>query len=148
MAGVQITGYKRVARLVATACSGVAETNSLDKQQVWSQARINSRLVGVRGDVLLRTLYSWKSECEEAECDKRSHQVAWWLMAVALLCLAPSVFAGTVSLRLNDPPSNNVLDGIYVGAYGATIMGSGQAQIICDDFKDGTPTTTRRIHRA
>ena len=62
----------------------------------------------------------------------------WGLMAVAvLLCLATSAFAGTVSLQINDPPSNNILDGIYVGAYSATNIGTGaQTQIICDDFKD------------
>jgi hypothetical protein len=63
---------------------------------------------------------------------------AWSLMAVAvLLCLATSAFAGTVSMQINDPPSNNILDGIYVGAYSATNIGTGaQTQIICDDFKD------------
>lgn len=62
----------------------------------------------------------------------------WWLMAVAvLLCLAPSAFAGTISMQINDPPSNNILDGIYVGAYSATNTSTGaQTQIICDDFKD------------
>jgi hypothetical protein len=59
-------------------------------------------------------------------------------MAVAvLLCVATSAFAGTVSLQLNDPPSNNILDGIYVGPYSAINTGTGaQTQIICDDFKD------------
>ena len=68
--------------------------------------------------------YSWKASAKRQSVTSAVTS-RWWLMAVALLCLAPSVFAGTVSLRLNDPPSNNVLDGIYVGAYGATIMGSG-----------------------
>lgn len=59
-----------------------------------------------------------------------------WLMAGALLCLAPVLFA-QVNLQLNDPPSNNVLDGIYVGSYTATNTDTGaQTQLICDDFND------------
>jgi hypothetical protein len=59
-----------------------------------------------------------------------------WLMMGALLCLAPNLFAGT-SLQINNPPSNNVLDGIYVGSYSATNTTTGaQTQIICDDFED------------
>ena len=62
---------------------------------------------------------------------------AGWLMMACLLCLAPSAFAGTVTLQINNPPSNNILDGIYVGTYGATNTSTGaQTQIICDDFKD------------
>jgi len=62
---------------------------------------------------------------------------SWWLMLVALLFLVPSGFAGTVNLQINNPPSNNVLDGIYVGAYSATdTQTHAPTQIICDDFKD------------
>lgn len=62
---------------------------------------------------------------------------SWWVTGLVLLCLVPGAFAGTVNLQINNPPSNNVLDGIYVGAYGATNTGTGaQTQIICDDFKD------------
>jgi len=57
-----------------------------------------------------------------------------WLVTGALLCLTSGLFA-QVNLQLNDPPSNNVLDGIYVGAYSAT-SASGQTQVICDDFND------------
>ncbi|MGB8887668.1 MAG: hypothetical protein WCC87_13150 [Candidatus Korobacteraceae bacterium] len=67
---------------------------------------------------------------------KRAMRSVGWLMMGALLCLAPNLFAGT-SLQINDPPSNNVLDGIYVGSYSATNTATGtQTQIICDDFKD------------
>jgi hypothetical protein len=59
------------------------------------------------------------------------------LVLVAMLCLAPATFAGTVGAQLNDPPSNNVLDGIYVGAYNGTNTQTGESmQVICDDFKD------------
>jgi hypothetical protein len=60
----------------------------------------------------------------------------WLVMGALLLCLAPNLFAGT-SLELNSPPSNNVLDGIYVGSYSATNTVTGaQTQVTCDDFKD------------
>jgi hypothetical protein len=66
----------------------------------------------------------------------RTKQALGWLMMGALLCLAPNLFAGT-SLQINNPPSNNVLDGIYVGSYSATNTTTGaHTQIICDDFKD------------
>ncbi|MGB8772266.1 MAG: hypothetical protein WCC92_21840 [Candidatus Korobacteraceae bacterium] len=59
------------------------------------------------------------------------------LVLVALFCLAPAALAGTVGAQISDPPSNNVLDGIYVGSYSATNTGSGAPmQIICDDFRD------------
>jgi hypothetical protein len=62
---------------------------------------------------------------------------AGWLIVATLFCSAPIAFAGTVNLQINNPPSNNILDGIYVGAYGATNTSTGaQTQIICDDFKD------------
>ena len=62
---------------------------------------------------------------------------SWWLIAAVLSCLVPVAFAGTANLQINNPPSSNVLDGIYVGPYGATNTQTGAAvQIICDDFKD------------
>ena len=68
----------------------------------------------------------------------RERHRGWWYMAlVGLLCAAPSVFAQT--LKISDPPSNNVLDGIYVGAYTATNQATGgTVKIICDDFKDNS----------
>jgi len=57
-----------------------------------------------------------------------------------LFCVSPAAFANnppTITAQLNDPPSNNVLDGIYVGPYNATNMsGGGSFQMVCDDFKD------------
>jgi len=61
-----------------------------------------------------------------------------WLMMGALLCLAPGLLA-QVNLQINNPPSNNVLDGIYVGSYSATNTDTGaHTQITCDDFKDNS----------
>jgi len=54
------------------------------------------------------------------------------------LCLAPHLLAQSDTLTINNPPSNNILDGIYVGAYNATQLGGGQVQITCDDFKDNS----------
>lgn len=60
-----------------------------------------------------------------------------WVLGFVLLCWVPGAFAGTVNLQISNPPSNNVLDGIYVGAYSATNTATGSpTQIICDDFKD------------
>ena len=60
-----------------------------------------------------------------------------WLLVAAVLCVVPSAFAGTVNLQIDNPPSNNILDGIYVGSYSAMNTATGaQTHIICDDFKD------------
>ncbi len=61
------------------------------------------------------------------------------LALVLLFCWGPAAFAGTVSAQLNDPPSSNVLDGIYVGPYnGTNLQTGGSMQMICDDFKDAS----------
>jgi len=40
-------------------------------------------------------------------------------------------------LQIVSPPSNNVLDGIYVGSYTAdNLTTGGSVQIVCDDFRD------------
>ena len=60
-------------------------------------------------------------------------------LLVALFCMAPTAFAGngTITAQLNNPPSNNVLDSIYVGPYNGTNTETGAAmQMTCDDFKD------------
>ena len=63
--------------------------------------------------------------------------VGWLLLVAAVWGVTPGAFAGTLNLQLNNPPSNNILDGIYVGSYGAMNTATGaQTQIICDDFKD------------
>jgi hypothetical protein len=62
-----------------------------------------------------------------------------WLFAagVLLLGVAPFTFAQTETLQINDPPSSNVLDDIYVGSYSATNTQTGaNVQITCDDFMD------------
>jgi hypothetical protein len=59
----------------------------------------------------------------------------WHLIAVALLCLAPSAFAqSSVDMTLTSA-GNNVLGGVYVGTYTATINGV-STQVICDDWAD------------
>ncbi len=59
-----------------------------------------------------------------------------WFAAV-LICLSSAALAGNVTAQLNNPPSNNILDSIYVGPYnGNNLSGGGSMQMICDDFKD------------
>jgi hypothetical protein len=69
---------------------------------------------------------------------RKSFAGLMWFVAVGILFAAPSAF-GQVNLYLNNA-GNNVMDGVYVGPYNATIGGSQQGQIICDDFKDDTNT--------
>jgi hypothetical protein len=67
---------------------------------------------------------------------KRS-SFAWVLGLAAILCLAPWGFSQKI--QVHNPPSNNVMDGIYVGSYSATNVSTGASmQIICDDFNDNT----------
>lgn len=61
---------------------------------------------------------------------------AWYLTAVALLCLAPCALAQNASITLTGAGSN-VMAGVYVGPYTATINGV-STQVICDDFADNT----------
>ncbi len=58
-----------------------------------------------------------------------------WLIAFALLGFGPSAF-GQANINLTSP-GNNVMNGIYVGPYTATVNGV-STQIICDDFADET----------
>jgi len=58
-----------------------------------------------------------------------------WLAAVALLCLAPGAFAQN-SMTLTGAGSN-VLGGVYVGPYTATINGV-STQVVCDDWAHDT----------
>jgi hypothetical protein len=64
------------------------------------------------------------------------------LLCAVILYLAPAGWAQTVELQIQNPPSNNVLDDIYVGSYSAnyvTPSGLGASlQITCDDFKDNS----------
>jgi hypothetical protein len=54
--------------------------------------------------------------------------------AVAVLGLAPSVFADTASMTLTGAGSN-VLNGVYIGPYTASINGT-STPVICDDYAD------------
>jgi hypothetical protein len=59
------------------------------------------------------------------------------MIVVGVFCLVSAAVAGNVSAQISDPPSNNILDGIYVGPYNATnLQTGGSMHIICDDFKD------------
>jgi hypothetical protein len=65
----------------------------------------------------------------------RSGRNLWLAMTALLLCLAPAAFAqGQVNINLTSA-GNNVMDGVYVGPYSATVNGT-STQIICDDFVD------------
>src|ERR1700691_2444139 len=55
-------------------------------------------------------------------------------LALSLLCIAPSAFADTASMDLTGAGSN-VMDGVYIGPYTATINGV-STPVICDDFAD------------
>jgi len=65
---------------------------------------------------------------------KRSH----YCLGIALLvCFVPVAFGQQVTLHVNNPPGNNVLNGIYVGPYSTTnVTTGGSLNVICDDFKD------------
>jgi hypothetical protein len=59
------------------------------------------------------------------------------LVVATVICLSSFLVAGNVSAQISDPPSNNILDNIYVGPYTATNVQTGASMsIICDDFKD------------
>jgi len=72
---------------------------------------------------------------------RRVSQQFWYACAVLILwlCFVPSAFSNTVSMTLISPGSNvlgtNVLDGVYVGPYTATINGV-STPVICDDYGD------------
>jgi hypothetical protein len=59
----------------------------------------------------------------------------WWGVAtLALLCFAPCAFANS-SLTMTGA-GNNVMGGVYVGPYYATVNGVANTAVICDDFAD------------
>jgi hypothetical protein len=64
-----------------------------------------------------------------------STQKWWGLTAVAILCFACSAFADSGSLTLTGA-GNNVMHGVYVGPYYATVNGVANTAVICDDFAD------------
>jgi hypothetical protein len=63
-----------------------------------------------------------------------STQKWWGVVAVALLCFAPCAFANS-NLTMTGAGSN-VMGGVYVGPYYATVNGVANTLVICDDFAD------------
>src|SRR3984957_9301114 len=57
----------------------------------------------------------------------------WLAMVAAVLCFAPCAL-GQVNITLTSA-GNNVMNGVFVGPYNATVNGV-STQIICDDFVD------------
>ena len=64
----------------------------------------------------------------------KSTQKCWGVVALALLCFAPCAFASS-SLTMTGAGSN-VMGGVYVGPYYATVNGVANTMVICDDFAD------------
>jgi hypothetical protein len=65
----------------------------------------------------------------------RGSRNLWLAVAAVALCFAPCALGqGTVNINLTSA-GNNVMDGVYVGPYSATVNGT-PTQIICDDFTD------------
>jgi hypothetical protein len=59
----------------------------------------------------------------------------WWgIAALVLLSFAPCAFADS-SLTMTGA-GNNVMGGVYVGPYYATVNGVPNSAVICDDFAD------------
>jgi len=64
-------------------------------------------------------------------------QGMFYLIATVVCLIPVTAVSQTVTLQLKNPPSNNVMDGIYVGSYSANNLTSGgTTQVTCDDFKD------------
>jgi hypothetical protein len=64
----------------------------------------------------------------------RSTQKWWGIVALAIICFAPCAFANS-SLTMTGA-GNDVMDGVYVGPYYATVNGIKNTPVICDDFAD------------
>jgi hypothetical protein len=58
----------------------------------------------------------------------------WWGVAALALLFAHSAFASS-SLTMTGA-GNNVMAGVYVGPYSATVNGVANTTVICDDFAD------------
>jgi hypothetical protein len=63
-----------------------------------------------------------------------STQKWWGVVALALLYFAPCAFANS-NLTMTGA-GNNVMGGVYVGPYYATVNGVANTPVICDDFAD------------
>ncbi len=72
--------------------------------------------------------------------EKRPFVRCGLLLMAALICAPLTAFASNIlQAQMNNPPSNNILDNVYVGPYSFTNLNdSGQFRMICDDFKDET----------
>jgi len=58
----------------------------------------------------------------------------WWIItAVVAFCLASNAFADTITMT---GAGNNIMHGVYVGPYYATVNGVQNTAVICDDFAD------------
>jgi hypothetical protein len=67
----------------------------------------------------------------------RTGRRLWLGVAAIALCFAPCALGQSqVNISLTSA-GNNVMDGVYVGPYSATVNGT-PTQIICDDFTDET----------
>src|SRR5262249_20159124 len=73
----------------------------------------------------------------------RGRMKSWYLAGAALICLAPGVFAQTVSMELIAPPAGPSMGGVYISPYTALIGAPCQTvpvingvptYLICDDF--------------
>jgi hypothetical protein len=64
----------------------------------------------------------------------RTGRNLWLAMGMVLLCFAPCALGQQVNINLTSA-GNDVMNGVYVGPYNATVNGT-STQIICDDFVD------------
>jgi hypothetical protein len=62
----------------------------------------------------------------------------WYLTAVALLCFAAGAFAQNTANMALTSAGSNVLNGVFVGPYTATIGNTTGVQVICDDWADSS----------
>ena len=106
---------------------------------LWRGYECTTVLDDVGGVGLGGTAPKWSVE------ERRMRNQCWIAVcsALLLLFLFGSAFrasaANTVQAQLNNPPSNNVLDGVYVGPYSFTDLNNqGTLRMVCDDFVDDT----------
>jgi hypothetical protein len=60
------------------------------------------------------------------------------LLAIPILCVAPSFGVQTATMTLTGTGQNGVLGNVYIGPYVATINNIPNLQVICDDFVDNS----------
>lgn len=59
----------------------------------------------------------------------------WYMVAVAVFCFAPCLLGQTTASMDLTGAGSNVMDGVYVGPYTATVNGV-STQVICIDYAD------------